>query len=73
MDHKLKIETILNSKVCVRSKSLQSCLRIPEWIAMTSCMGLPDPEIKPKSLTFPALAGGFFTTSTRWEAQNTQS
>ena len=24
---------------------------------------LPDPEIEPTSLTFPALAGGFFITS----------
>ena len=29
---------------------------------------LPDPRIKPVSLTSPALAGGFFTTSTMWEA-----
>ena len=29
---------------------------------------LPDPGIEPTSLTFPALAGGFFTTSTTWEA-----
>ena len=29
---------------------------------------LPDPGIKPTSLTSPALAGGFFTTSTTWEA-----
>ena len=29
---------------------------------------LPDPEIKPVSLMSPALAGGFFTTSTTWEA-----
>ena len=28
---------------------------------------LPDPGIKPVSLTSPALAGGFFTTSS-WEA-----
>ena len=28
---------------------------------------LPDPGIKPESLTFPALAGGFFTTSATWE------
>ena len=31
---------------------------------------LPDPGIKPASLMSPALAGGFFTTSTTWEAQN---
>ena len=29
---------------------------------------LPDPGIKPVSLKFPALAGGFFTTSAMWEA-----
>ena len=29
---------------------------------------LPDPGIKPKSLTSPALAGRFFTLSTTWEA-----
>ena len=27
-----------------------------------------DPEIEPMSLMSPALAGGFFTTSTTWEA-----
>ena len=30
---------------------------------------LPDPAIEPVSLVSPALAGGFFTTSTTWEAQ----
>ena len=29
---------------------------------------LPDPGIKPESLTSPALAGRFFTTSDTWEA-----
>ena len=29
---------------------------------------LPDPGIEPTSLVSPALAGGFFTTSTTWEA-----
>ena len=29
---------------------------------------LPDPGIKPVSLTFLVLVGGFFTTSTAWEA-----
>ena len=31
---------------------------------------LPDPGIKPASLLSLALAGGFFTTSTIWEAHN---
>jgi len=30
---------------------------------------LPSPGIEPRSLTSPALAGGFFTTSATWEAQ----
>ena len=30
---------------------------------------LPDPGIEPTSLMSPALAGGFFTTSTTQEAQ----
>ena len=29
--------------------------------------GSPDPGIKPTSLTSPAVAGGFFTTSATWE------
>ena len=29
---------------------------------------LPDPGIEPASLMSPALAGGFFTTNTTWEA-----
>ena len=31
---------------------------------------LPDPGVKPASLMFPALLGGFFTTSVTWEAQD---
>ena len=40
------------------------------WSGLPSSppVDLPDPEIKPKSLRFPALAGGFFTTSASWEA-----
>ena len=29
---------------------------------------LPNPDIEPASLMSPALVGGFFTTSTTWEA-----
>ena len=32
---------------------------------------LPNPETQPKFLVSPALASGFFTTSTIWEAQTT--
>ncbi|CAI9180381.1 unnamed protein product [Rangifer tarandus platyrhynchus] len=37
-------------------------------IAISSSRDLPDPEMEPASLTSPALAGGFFTASTAWEA-----
>ena len=43
--------------------------RILEWVAMPSSRGSSQPRIKPTSLTSPALAGEFFTTSTIWEAQ----
>ena len=33
---------------------------------------LPDPGIEPESPVSPALAGGFFTTSTTWEARKMQ-
>ena len=39
--------------------------RILEWVAMPC---LPDPGIEPMTLTSPALADGFFTTSATWEA-----
>ena len=40
--------------------------RILEWFATE--VHLIDPRIKSVSLTSPALAGGFYTTSTTWEA-----
>ena len=42
--------------------------RILEWVTMPSSRGSCRPGIKPVSLSSPELAGGFFTTSTIWEA-----
>ena len=43
--------------------------RILEWVAIPPPpRGFPDPGIKLMSLTYPVLAGGFFTTSATWEA-----
>ena len=42
--------------------------RVLQWVAVPSSRGSSQPGIKPASLTAPALAGGFFTTSTTWEA-----
>ena len=41
--------------------------RILEWVAMPFCRRSSDSGIEPMSLTSPALAGVFFTTSTTWE------
>ena len=38
------------------------------WVAISSSRDLPHPWIKPASLVSPALADGFFTTSTTREA-----
>ena len=43
---------------------------ILEWVTMTSSRGSFLPGIRLMSLTPPALAGGFFTTSATWEALN---
>ena len=40
-----------------------------EWVAMPSSRGSSNPGIESMSLMYPALAGGFFTTSAIWEAQ----
>ena len=37
--------------------------RILEWVPCPSPGDLPKPGIEPESLTSPALAAGFFTTS----------
>ena len=42
--------------------------RILEWVAISSSGELLDPGMEPASLTSPAQAGGFFTTSATWEA-----
>ena len=42
--------------------------RILEWVAMSSFRGSSQPRDPTTSLVSPALAGGFFTTGTTWEA-----
>ena len=43
--------------------------RILEWLPCPPPGDLPHPGIKLGSLVSPALADGFLTTSTTWEAQ----
>ena len=42
--------------------------RTVEWVAFPSPGDLPNPGIEPRSLMFPALSGGSFTTTATWEA-----
>ena len=43
--------------------------RVLEWVATAFSRDLPNPGMEPASLTMPLTsAGGFFTTSTTWEA-----
>ena len=47
---------------------------ILEWVAISSSRGSsPGPGIELTFLAPPTLAGGFFTTSTTWEAHLTYS
>ena len=80
---KLPLPGKLSGLLCAHAKSLQSYLilfnpvdcsppgssvhgilqaRILEWVAM------PSPGIEPAFLMSPTLSGGFFTTSSTWEA-----
>ena len=43
-----------------------------EWVAIFPSGDLSHPGIELMSLTSPALAGGFFTNSATWEAENIQ-
>ena len=54
----------------VLGSSVQGILQagILEWVAMLSSSGSPKPGLEPLALMSPALAGGFLTTSTTWEA-----
>ena len=47
----------------------QIMARMLEWVVIPHSRDLPYPGIEPKSTASPALAGGFLTTSTTWEAQ----
>ena len=42
--------------------------RILAWVTISFSRGFSDPGIKTESLMSPALASGFFITSTTWEA-----
>ena len=65
--------TLCNSMDCSLPGSLVHGIfqaRIREWVATSYSRQSSRPGIKPTSLASPALAGGFFTTGTTWEAKD---
>ena len=62
--------TLCNPVDCSQQASLSMGFSGQEYWSRLPCPppgDLPNPGIEPTSLTSPALAGGFFTTSTTWE------
>ena len=74
LSHVSYVSATLWAATCQAPLSMILQTRILEWVARCSsglpCPpgDLPDPGIKPAS---PALAGGFFITSTTWETSYT--
>ena len=63
--------SLLSLELCIQF-SLPSGFSRQEYWSGLPCLplgNLLDPGIEPVSLRSPALAGGFFSTSTTWEAQ----
>ena len=70
---------VLDTQSCLTLCNLMDCslpgssvhgisqARILEWVAISFSRDLPHPGIELSSLESPALASGFFTTSTTWE------
>ena len=67
--------TLCNPMDCVASQAPLSMgfSRQEYWMPFPSPGYLPNPGIKPVSLMSPALAGGFFTTSTTWKSPKEQA
>ena len=66
------IKQMFSYRPCALRHGLQPTSLLCRWNSLTKTTGVGCPVflpgIKPTSLTFPALAGMFFTTSTNWEA-----
>ena len=62
--------TLWDSTDCSLPGSLHPWVKARTLVAIPSLGDLPNPGIKPVSLTSPALAGEFFTTSPTWKAPN---
>ena len=56
----------------MQGKERRGALRYWSGQPFPSPGDLPDPGIEPTSLTSPALAGGFFTTSITWDVSELQ-
>ena len=66
------VQLFATSSTLVRQAPLSMRFSRQEYWSGLPCSlpgDLPNPGIEPASLMSPVLAGGFFTTSTTWEAQ----
>ena len=62
--------TLCHSMDCsLPGSSVRGILQASSGLPFPSSGGLPNPGVEPAPLKFPALAGGFFTSSATWEAQ----
>ena len=71
----VQVDSVMSDSAMLRTVALQAPLsmgfsRQEYWIAFQCPLpeNLPNPAIKPMSLTSPSVAGGFFTISAIWEA-----
>ena len=68
--------TLINPMDCsLPGSSVSGILqaRILKWVGRPTSKDLPDPVIKPASLTSPEMAGWFFTISATWESLRERS
>ena len=73
LTHFSRIQLFVTLWTVARQASLSMGFSRQEYWSGLPCPppgGLPHPGIEPASLMSPALAGGFFTTSSTWEALN---
>ena len=75
LSHVSRVRLFVTSRSTARQAPPSMGLSRQEYWSGMPCPppgGLPDPGIEPRSLLPPALAGGFFTTSATWEAQQNE-
>ena len=71
LSHFSRVRLFATPWTVVRQAPLSMAFSRQEYWSRLPCLppgNLPNPGTEPKSLTSPALVGGFFTSCTTWEA-----